>query len=74
MNVVGTVYLPKHDLKITGSGQIGLGSDQMALVANTIAFTGNSTAVLEMALNSDFEKAGFPNERLAKDHDPLLVQ
>ncbi len=74
VNVVGTVYLPKQDLKITGSGQVGLGSDQMALVANTIAFTGNSTAVLEMALNSDFEKAGFPKDRLGKDYDPLLVQ
>lgn len=74
VNIVGTTYLPKHDLKITGSGQVGLGSDQMALVADTIAFTGNSTALLEMALNSDFKKAGFRNDRLVKDYDLLLVR
>lgn len=74
VNIEGTVYLPKHNLKITGGGELGIGSDQMALVADTISFTGNSTTTLKMTLNSDFDKAGYKGDRLAKDYSPLLVQ
>lgn len=76
VEIEGTVYMPSHDLVVTGSGSLGVGTAQTALIANTITMTGNSTTALSINANADFEAAGYGEmqQKLATYLGPILVR
>ncbi len=56
VQITGTLYFPTQILDITGGGGFGAVSPVMALIADSIIFSGNG----EMKLSVDHEAAGFP--------------
>jgi hypothetical protein len=59
IEINGIVYFPEQELKITGGGEIGSGSAQFAIMADTIAIEGNGQLTIHIGEN--YQSSGLPN-------------
>ena len=57
LELTGTIYLPLHQLTITGNGSISGASPQFAIIAKTLSLEGNG--VLNINMNTNYAKAGY---------------
>ena len=57
LELTGTIYLPLHELTITGNGDISANSPQFAIIAKTISLEGNGQ--LNINMDTDYEAAGY---------------
>ncbi|HOV03966.1 MAG TPA: pilus assembly protein [Kaistiaceae bacterium] len=59
VRIVGTIYLPNHEMRFYGSGALNEDAEQMAIIANNIGFKGDSSSTFMTTINADYAKAGF---------------
>lgn len=71
VRIVGTVYLPSHEVLITGSGEINQDSEQFAMVAGNFDFLGASSSIINF--KADYDKAGFENVVIRAPQTAVLI-
>lgn len=69
MEFVGVMYYPTQPLSIEGNGEIGNGSNQFAIMADTIRVKG--TGLLTVHISSDYQAAGLPE--LPESHEKVRL-
>lgn len=74
VNIVGTWYFPTQIVRLTGGGEIGLKSEQTAMIADSFIFTGNGTTALDVEFDSNFDAAGYSNSSLGIGAGARLVR
>lgn len=74
IKIVGTWYFPTQIVRLTGGGEIGLKSEQTAMIADSFVFTGNGATTLDVDFNSDYYAAGFSHGALGIGASARLVR
>ena len=69
LELTGTIYLPLHELTITGNGSISAESPQFAIIANKVTLEGNGQ--LNINMDTDYQAAGY--EELPGVTSPVSV-
>ena len=64
MDIAGILYFPKQPLTISGSGVIGAGTPEFAIVADTLSLEGNG--LLQLTFGTQFKATGIPHPEVSE--------
>jgi hypothetical protein len=60
LDLEGTVYLPRHNVSLSGTADAALGAEFSQFIGYTFSFTGNST----VAVRTNYDKTAVPRIKL----------